>query len=283
MKDFKDKVAVITGAASGIGYGLAERAVKEGMKVVLAGINEDTLKKAENEIKKTGITTLVVKTDVSKAEDVKALADKTLDAFGAVHLLFNNAGVSDGKGKMIWEHTLADWKWVLNVNLWGVIHGLHVFLPIMVNQKEEGHIVNTASIAGLVSSGILVPYSVSKAAVIALSENLDVQLKESKIPIGITVLCPGSVHTRMNDAERNRPAELTDEFEQPKTEKQKHIEEIFTKLNEEGMTPQDYASLVFDAIRKNKLYLISHPEYNEAIQQRAEAVLQAIQSKDENH
>jgi len=283
MKDFKGKVAVITGAASGIGYGLAERAAKEGMKVVLAGINEDTLKKAENEIKKTGTTTLVVKTDVSKEEDVKNLAEKTLDAFGAVHLLFNNAGVGAGIGKMIWEDTLADWKWMLNVNLWGVIHGLHVFLPIMVKQNDEGHIVNTASVGGLVSNGMLVPYSVSKAAIVALSENLDVQLKESKIPIGITVLCPGPVHTRANDAERNRPAELANEFEQPKTEKQKYIEEIFVKLNEQGMAPQELANLVFDAIRKNKLYLLSHPEYNEAIQQRAETILQATQSKDENH
>ena len=220
-----------------------------------------------------------MKTDVSKAEDVKNLADKTLDAFGAVHLLFNNAGVSTGKGTMMWEDTLADWKWVLNVNLWGVIHGLHVFLPIMVNQNEEGHIVNTASIAGLVSSGILVPYAVSKAAIVALSENLDVQLKESKIPIGITVLCPGPVHTRGNDAERNRPAELTNEFVQPKTEKQKYIEEVLDKLNEQGMAPQELASLVFNAIRRNKLYILSHPEYNEAIQQRAEAVLQATQLK----
>jgi len=279
MKDFKGKVAVITGAASGIGYGLAERAAKEGMKVVLAGINEDTLKKAENEIKKTGTTTLVVKTDVSKEEDVKNLAEKTLDAFGAVHLLFNNAGVGAGIGKMIWENTLAEWKWMLNVNLWGVIHSLHVFLPIMVNQNEDGHIVNTASIGGLVSNGMLVPYSVSKAAIVALSENLDVQLKESKIPIGITVLCPGPVHTRGNDAERNRPAELTNEFVQPKTEKQKYIEEVLDKLNEQGMAPQELASLVFDAIRRNKLYILSHPEYNEAIQQRAEAVLQATQLK----
>ena len=277
MKDFKDKVAVITGAASGIGYALAEHCAREGMKVVLAGINEDTLKKAEKKIKKTGTTTLVVKTDVSKAEDVKNLADKTLDAFGAVHLLFNNAGVSTGKGTMIWEDTLADWKWVLNVNLWGVIHGLHAFLPTMVNQNEEGHIVNTASVAGLVSSGMLVPYAVSKAAIVTLSENLDVQLKESKIPIGVTVLCPGPVHTRANDAERNRPAELINEFEQPKTEKQKYIENILVKLNEQGMVPQELASLVFDAIRKNILYLFSHPEHNEAIQQRAEALLQATQ------
>src|SRR3972149_10750710 len=121
MKDFKGKVAVITGAASGIGFGLAERCAQEGMKVVLAGINEDTLKKAEKEIKKTGAATLVVKCDVSKAADVEALAKKTMDAFGAVHLLFNNAGV--GAGSTAWESTLADWDWVLNVNLWGVIYG----------------------------------------------------------------------------------------------------------------------------------------------------------------
>ena len=283
MKDFKDKVAVITGAASGIGFGLAEHAAKEGMKVVLADVEEGALVKAEKDIRALGADTLAVKIDVSKADDVEALADRTLDTFGAIHLLCNNAGVETGKGKVAWANTLSDWKWVLNVNLWGVIHGLHVFLPIMVNQNEEGHIVNTASVAGLVSSGMLIPYSVSKAAIVALSENLDVQLKESNIPIGITILCPGQVHSRLNDAERNRPADLINEFEQPKTERQKYIEEVFVKLNEQGMAPQEYASLVFDAIRKNKLYLLSHPEYNEAIQQRAEALLQATQLKDENH
>src|SRR4030042_4453683 len=150
MKEFKGKVAVITGAASGVGLGLAERCAQEGMKVVLAGINEDTLRKAEKDIKKTGATTLVVKTDVSKASDVETLAKKTIDSFGAVHLLFNNAGVSAGIS--VWGSTLADWEWTLGVNLWGVIYGVHFFVPIMLKQNTECHIVNISSGNGLLTS-----------------------------------------------------------------------------------------------------------------------------------
>ena len=156
MKEFKGKVAVITGAASGIGRGLAERCAQEGMKVVLAGINENTLRLAEKEIKSSGATTLVVPTDVSKAGDVEALAHKTLDTFGAVHLLFNNAGVAGGS--TAWGSTLADWEWTLGVNLWGVIYGIHFFVPIMLKQNTECHIVNTSSAQGLIIGRDPSPY-----------------------------------------------------------------------------------------------------------------------------
>ena len=149
MREFSDKVAVITGAASGIGRTVAERCIQGGMRVVLADVEEDALARAEATMSDTGATVLAVPTDVSAASDVEALAQKTLEAFGAVHLVHNNAGV--GVGGRIWENTVADWEWVMGVNTWGVIHGIRVFVPLMLEQKTEGHIVNTASIAGLTS------------------------------------------------------------------------------------------------------------------------------------
>src|SRR5271165_2063669 len=170
MKEFQGKVAVITGAASGIGRGIAERCVSEGMKVVLADIEEASLRQAETELKASSGNVLGVRTDVSKRSEVEALARQALDAFGQVHLLFNNAGVAAGGAP--WEATWNDWEWVINVNLWGVIHGVKVFTPIMLEQKTECHIVNTSSNAGLVVGGFSAPYSVTKHAVVALSESL---------------------------------------------------------------------------------------------------------------
>jgi NAD(P)-dependent dehydrogenase (short-subunit alcohol dehydrogenase family) len=170
VKEFKGKVAVITGAASGIGRGMAERSVSEGMKVVLADVDEERLAKAENELKSQGGTVLTVATDVSKRSDVERLAQKTVDAYGQVHLLVNNAGI--GAGGSPWEATWNDWEWAMGVNLWGVIHGVKVFTPLMLAQNTECHIVNTASAAGLVVGGASAPYSVTKHGVVALSESL---------------------------------------------------------------------------------------------------------------
>jgi len=170
MKEFKDRTAVITGAASGIGRAIAEQCARESMKVVLADIEEEALSQAEKEMKAAGASVLAVVTDVSKASDVEALAQKTLDAFGAVHLLCNNAGV--GVGGCVWECTIEDWKWVLGVNLWGVINGVRVFVPIMLEQDTECHIVNTASGLGLISSPYPGIYKVTKHAIITLSETL---------------------------------------------------------------------------------------------------------------
>jgi NAD(P)-dependent dehydrogenase (short-subunit alcohol dehydrogenase family) len=276
MKEFKGKVAVITGAASGIGFGLAERCAKEGMKVILAGINEDTLKKAEKDIKKTGATTLVVKTDVSRASDVEALAKKTLDTFGAVHLLFNNAGVSAGFS--VWESTLADWQWTLGVNLWGVIHGVHFFVPIMIKQGIECHIVNTAGGAGLVSPPYS-PYAVAKHGVVALSEILYRELEQGGHNIGVSVLCPGFIKTRAMDAERNRPAELQNAPGEGSTGTTdpavKAMLKISRQLIDNGMPPQQLADIVFSAIKEKKFYILPNAEMlKPMIQARMEDILQ---------
>ncbi len=170
MKDFAGKVAVVTGAASGIGYALAERCVREGMKVVLADIEEPALAESARKLGAAGGTVVAVRTDVAQATDIEALARRTLEAFGAVHLLCNNAGV--GAGGTVWESTLADWEWVLGVNLWGVIHGVRTFVPIMLGQNTEGHIVNTASVAGLLAYHPSASYQVTKHAVVALSDPL---------------------------------------------------------------------------------------------------------------
>lgn len=257
MKDFKDKVAVITGAASGIGYGLAERAAKEGMKVILADIEEDALVKAEKDIRVLGADTLAVKTDVSKADDVKALADKTIDTFGAVHLLFNNAGVT--RIQAIWKSTLADWQWILGVNLWGVIHGVHFFVPIMLKQNDECHIVNTASINGLLTGPGGNPYCVSKFGVVALSETLYHELALGGYNINISVLCPGFIKTKILDCERNRPEEL-----QNKSVKDIDITEgsaqaaleMSVQQVKEGMSPGEVADIIFSAIKEKKFYII---------------------------
>jgi NAD(P)-dependent dehydrogenase (short-subunit alcohol dehydrogenase family) len=174
MQEFKDKVAVITGAASGIGRALAERCVHTGMKAVLADVDMGALTITEAALKATGASVLAVATDVSKAQDVDALAQRTLAAFGAVHLLCNNAGVWGGISA--WDSSLTDWEWVLGVNLWGIIHGIHTFVPLMLAQETEGHIVNTASMAGLLTGRGPAAYRVSKHAVVALSEMLYHQL-----------------------------------------------------------------------------------------------------------
>lgn len=262
MKDFKDKVAVITGAASGIGYGLAERAAKEGMMVVLADVEEEALVKAEKDIRAIGAATLTVKTDVSKAEDVKALADKTIDTFGAVHLLCNNAGV--GPWTPITETTLADWQWVLGVNLWGVIYGIHFFLPIMQMQDIECHIVNTASSAAFIAGSYNAMYSCSKHGILALSESIYRELDEKHSHIGVSVLCPGVIKTRIQEPERNRPEALHNE---QAVEKRKmadselqSITQRITNAIATGMPPQQVAGIVFGSIREKKFYILPNIE-----------------------
>jgi NAD(P)-dependent dehydrogenase (short-subunit alcohol dehydrogenase family) len=268
MKDFKGKVAVVTGAASGIGFGLTERCAQEGMKVVLAGINEDTLRKAEKDLKKTGANTLVVKADVSKAKDVETLAKKTLYAFGAVHLLFNNAGV--GAGTTVWGSTLADWEWTMGVNLWGVIYGVHFFVPIMLKQDTECHIVNTASIAGLLSGAYLGPYFISKNGVVILSEALYLELAIiGNKNIGVSVLCPGGVKTKIMGCERNRPKGLRND---PAVEKinlaDPHVQAVANGLTQgvdNGMPPPQVADIVFSAIKEKKFYILPNAEFAKPI------------------
>lgn len=271
MQEFKDKVAVITGAASGIGRGIAERCAEEGMKLVLADVEESALALAEQELRAAGAITLAVRTDVSKAQDVEELAQKALQAFGAVHLLFNNAGV--GGGTTIWESTLADWEWVLGVNLWGVIHGVRTFVPIMLDQDTECHIVNTSSIAGLIAGSGLGVYKVSKHGVVALSETLAGELAERNAKIKVSVLCPVWVKTRILEAHRNRPVELQNaDSHTMRPEDQAEFEAV-NQAVQSGKSPQEVAEHVFDAIRNEKFYILTHPESKTLVKMRMRNIL----------
>lgn len=275
MQEFKGKVAVVTGAASGIGRALAQKCANEGMKLVLADIEAEPLARAAQELKDMGAEVITVPTDVSKAADIEQLAQQSYDSFGAVHLLFNNAGVG-GTAGTIWENTTADWEWVLGVNTWSVIHGVRVFVPRMLAQNSEGHIVNTASIAGLISYPGSSTYQVSKHAVVAISEALYYELALKKAKIQVSVLCPAWVNTRIFESDRNRPAELQNEPEQatapdPDTTK---IVEGFRYAVQHGKPPQQIAELVFEAIRGGKFYIITHSKSKKQIESRMEDILQ---------
>jgi NAD(P)-dependent dehydrogenase (short-subunit alcohol dehydrogenase family) len=270
MKEFKGKVAVITGAASGIGRGIAERCVSEGMKLVLADVDDASLAKAETELKALGGTVLGVRTDVSKRSDVELLARQALDAFGQMHLLVNNAGV--GAGGSPWEATWNDWEWVIGVNLWGVIHGVKVFTPLMLAQNLECHIVNTASAAGLIVGGGSAPYSVTKHAVVALSESLYLTLQQRTDLVKVSVLCPGLVRTNIINAEHNRPARLKNEPIEMTPEMRAGLN-FFKAAIEAAMPPLQVADIVFDAIKNEQFYILTHPEWMEVIQMRIENLL----------
>ena len=273
MKEFINKVAVITGAASGIGRAIADRCAQEGMKVVLADIEQGSLDRAEQELKSTGAAVMAVRTDVSSADSVEELAQKSLNAFGAVHLLFNNAGV--GTGSTVWDSTLADWQWVIGVNLWGVIHGIRTFMPLMLAQDKPCHIVNTASIAGMLPFHPSAPYQVTKHAVVALSENLCFSLAQRNAKVKVSVLCPGWVKTRILESERNRPAELSNTPDlSPLTAELEAVILEMQQAVESGMSPDQLAGLVFDAIREEKFYILSHPEFNPVIKKRMEDILE---------
>jgi NAD(P)-dependent dehydrogenase (short-subunit alcohol dehydrogenase family) len=270
MKDFNDKVAVVTGGASGIGRAMAERFGAEGMKVVLADVEEQALRQAEAEFREKGVDVLGVLTDVSKPEELEKLAQQTLNAFGAVHIVCNNAGVAGAWGPT-WENTLEDWNWIVGVNLWGVIHGVRTFLPIMLQQGEEGHIVNTASVAGLMPGrGI---YGVTKQAVVALSESLYNELKLAEAKVGVSVLCPGWVDTKIADADRNRPAGLANAAEPLPDPRRDATTEIVRNFLKNGMPPSEIADQVLDAIRDDKLYIITHPEMDGIVKERFDKIL----------
>jgi NAD(P)-dependent dehydrogenase (short-subunit alcohol dehydrogenase family) len=270
MKQFKDRVAVVTGGASGIGRAMADRFGAEGMRVVLADVEEKALRLAEAEMREKGVDVIGVKTDVSKAEEFQNLAQQTLDAFGGVHVVCNNAGVAGAWGQ-IWENTLDDWNWIVGVNLWGVIHGVRTFVPIMLEQGDEGHIVNTASLAGLMPGrGI---YGVTKQAVVALSESLYNDLKVAEAKIGVSVLCPGWVNTNIMDASRNRPPELSKTVEALEDSQRQAIDTAVRNFLKTGLQPADVAEQVFEAVRDEKLYIITHPEMDFTFKERFDDIV----------
>ncbi len=272
MQDVAGKVAVITGAASGIGRGMAESFAGAGMKVVLADVEEDALLKTTETLRGTGAQVYSVVTDVSKAEQVQALADESLKRLGAVHVVCNNAGIGVG-ATSTWEATLDDWKWILNVNLMGVVHGVRTFLPIMLVQGSESHIVNTASLAGLTTGAGSALYAVTKFGVVALSEHLYHELELAGAKTKVSVLCPGYVATNIMDSERNRPAELKDASQLPAGPQAEAYEEWFREQIRDGLSPRSVGDQVLSAIREERFYILTHPDWNPMIEHRVKRIL----------
>ena len=273
MKDLKGKVAVVTGGASGIGRAMAERFAAEGMKVVLADIEEGALARAESEMLAAGATVASKRTDVSQGEDVEALARFTVDTFGAVHVLCNNAGV--GVGGNSWQQTEADWEWVLGVNLWGVIHGIRAFVPIMLEQGDECHVVNTASGAGLHTRPWVAMYCASKHAVVALSECLHHELSLTGSKVKVSVLCPAVVNTRIGESERNRPDVLRNAADAGVPGQQMQaMEQAFRALLATGLPPEQVAGAVVDAIKAERFYIITHEETKGRVRSRMQDILE---------
>jgi NAD(P)-dependent dehydrogenase (short-subunit alcohol dehydrogenase family) len=270
VKEFKNKVAVITGGASGLGFAMAQRAAHEGMKIVLADVEQAALNKAEAELKAAGADVIGVKTDVSKAADVGALAKATVETFGKVHLVCNNAGVG-GMRRKAWEATVEDWQWVLGVNVWGVIHGMRTFTPLMLAQNEPCHMVNTASVAGVLSPSGMSVYNVSKHAVVALSETMyqDLALIDAKLKV--SVLCPAFVPTGIWNSGRNRPAEFAVGIDA--AEEKRRAEEVRVVLEKGKLTPKDVADTVFAAIEAEKFYILTHQKIKGVIEVRMQDIL----------
>jgi len=268
VEHLQGKVAVITGGASGIGKAVAAKAAAEGMKVVIGDIEEGALKEAERDLAADRTDVLAVVTDVSDAASVRALRDRALDRFGAVHLVHNNAGV--GTGGPIWEVPEADWRWILGVNLWGVVHGIATFMPLLIEQGE-GHVVNTASIAGLTTAPFLGPYNATKQAVVAISETLYKDLQIAGIAgIGVSVLCPGFVQTRIAESDRNRPGWAPDRDVEGAPEMRAAIQAMV----DGGIPTAAVADRVLDAVRTDTFYILTHPELNEAVRTRFDDIVE---------
>ena len=276
MKDLKGKVAVVTGGASGLGRAMATHFAREGMHVAIADIEQQGLDATVAELRALGVKAIGMRTDVSKGPQVDALARRVVDEFGGVHVVCNNAGVSPLG--LAWENTLSDWEWMLGVNLWGVIHGVRAFTPLLLAQ-DEGHIVNTASVAGLITPPNSAMYNVTKHAVVALTETLFHDLGEKRSKVGCSVLCPAYVPTGIADSERSRPAELAN----PRQEKSPELrakEEMLRKAVRSGrLTADDIGAAVVSAVKEDRFYILTHPRINGAIRARMEDILDGRQPR----
>jgi NAD(P)-dependent dehydrogenase (short-subunit alcohol dehydrogenase family) len=271
MQDFKERVAVVTGGASGLGRSMAWRFAREGMKIVLADIEQAPLDAALSELRQAGHDATGVRCDVSRAEDVEALAEQAMAAYGGVHVVCNNAGVAPGG--VIWEHTVKDWEWAMGPNVWGVIHGIRVFTPILLKQNVEAHIVNTASVAGLLTLPGMGVYCVTKHAVVSMSECLHHDLVACTDKVRCSVLCPAYVPTRIAESERNRPEHLHEE--RPKSEQDLRREEGLRRAVESGkISAEQVADAVLDAVRERRFYILTHQRIKPAIETRMQDILQ---------
>jgi NAD(P)-dependent dehydrogenase (short-subunit alcohol dehydrogenase family) len=294
MKELSGRVAVVTGAASGIGRAMAERFAAEGMKLVLADVEPTALAAAESSLRAAGREVLAVRTDVSKAAEVEALAARAEAAFGKVHVLCNNAGVA--AAGMTWEVSLADWEWVLGVNLWGVIHGVRAFVPRMLAHGEDAHVVNTASIAGLVTTPGMSPYSVSKHGVVTLTEALYHELAMvSGGRVSASVLCPGWVATQIADSQRNRPGASGAAAQAPASadaqraagqsdgdgtkaakgasSAARKMDAAVRQLVAAGISPAQVADEVLSAVHERRFYVLTHPAMTPSVKHRMDAIL----------
>ena len=282
MKDFENKVAVITGGASGLGRAFADKAAALKMKLVLGDIREEPLQQAVAELKSAGAEVVALAGDVSTAQYIESLAALATDSFGAVHCLFNNAGV--GSGGLIWENTVKDWEWVLNVNLWGVIHGVRTFTPLMLaaannDPAYEGHIVSVASIAGLIAPGLMGAYNVSKHAVVAHSESLYHDLAKVEPRIAASVLCPGFTPTGISKSHVSRPVDMQNTGG-PTDSMIKAQQMIERAVSAGRLTAVDVANITFDAMRDRQFYILSHPNFMKLVNARLEDIAQLRNPRD---
>ena len=276
MHDFKNKTAVLTGAGSGFGLECARIGARLGMQLVLVDVQQDALDRAAAEMQAAGAEVLARRVDVSSAAEMDALGAAVVERFGAPHLVFNNAGV--GAGGLIWETSVRDWEWVLGVNLMGVAHGVRVFTPMMLAAAEadpayRGHVVNTASMAGLLNPPNMGVYNVSKHAVVSLTETLYQDLALVTDQVSASVLCPFFVPTGINQSERNRPAALREEGARP-TRSQLIGQAMSDKAVGSGkVTAAEVAQKVFDAVAARQFYIYSHPKAIKSVQTRLEDIL----------
>lgn len=271
LTDFTGRVAVITGAGSGFGREFALIGARRGMKLMLADIQADALAATAKTLKDMGADFQTLVTDVADFEQVEALRDACVAAYGVPHLLFNNAGVASGG--LIWEHSISDWQWVMGVNLWGVIHGVRAFVPGMVEAGHAGHIVNTSSVAGLLSAPNMGIYNVSKHGVVSLSETLYHDLKLVESALSVSVLCPAFVPTGISQSHRNRPNTLT--TDEPETASMKAAQAASDKaVNSGKMTASEIADITFAAIENNQFYIVPHEKIMPSVQLRVDDVAQ---------
>ena len=269
MKDFEGKVAVVTGAARGIGRALAEALAGRGMRLVLADVEAGPLEVAAEELRAGGGDVFAVTADVSRFADVERIGAAAMDVFGGLHVACNNAGV--GGGGLTWEVDEQTWDWILGVNLFGVVHGLRVFTPLIIS-SGGGHIVNTASMAGLTSPPFMSPYNVSKHAVVTMSESMYVELQMMHPEVGISVLCPGWVRTRINESDRNRPGGPV-EAEVAEGDPGGGMREMLDSFIAEGLQPAAVADLVLEAVEAERFYILTHPDWQDLVRDRVERML----------
>jgi NAD(P)-dependent dehydrogenase (short-subunit alcohol dehydrogenase family) len=269
MERLADRVAWISGGASGIGLAIAHRLADEKVKLVLVDVEQAALDAAKAELEAKGASVLAIRADISSSDQVAAAAKRARETFGLVHIIVNNAGVGGGGGPM-WNITEGDWQWTLGVNLWGVIHGIRHLLPALVESGEEGHVINTASMAGLTSTPFMGPYTATKHAVVAMSECLSKELELTKSKVKVSVLCPGFVQTKISSSERNRPTSHGPQANTPGAEK---FKVVLDNLVKSGQPASKIGDDVVRAIKGDKFYILTHPEMKPAIEHRMRQIL----------